>query len=53
MVGGGSTADAAAADAYEPPEVDEATRAYLRAKFGPKRPEKSKSGQEQAGKVDR
>jgi Helix-turn-helix domain len=47
-VGGGSTADAAAADAYEPPEVDEATRAYLRAKFGPK----SKSGQEQAGRVE-
>jgi hypothetical protein len=36
VVGGGSTADAAAADAYEPPEVDEATRAYLRDRFGPK-----------------
>jgi Helix-turn-helix domain len=39
----GSTADAAADDEYTPPEVDEATKAYLRERFGPK----SKSGQEQ------
>jgi hypothetical protein len=42
VVGGGSTADAAAADAYHTPEVDEATKAYLRERFGPK----SKNGQE-------
>ena len=49
MLGGGSTADAAAAEAYEPPPVDESTRAWLRSRgLGLKRPaEQIKSGQEQ------
>lgn len=51
---GGSTADAAAAEVpYNPPEVDEATKAYLRAKFGPKVKSKSGQEQEQAGRVER
>jgi hypothetical protein len=47
VLGGGSTADAAAAEAYEPPPVDEATRAWLRSRgLGLKRPPDEQSGQE-------
>lgn len=48
VLGGGSTADAVAAEAYEPPPVSEAQKAWLRSRgLGPKGPPKSKSGQEQ------
>jgi hypothetical protein len=48
VLGGGSTADAAAAEAYEPPPVDEATKAWLRSRgLGPKQPPDEQSGQEQ------
>jgi hypothetical protein len=47
VLGGGSTADAAAAEAYEPPPVDEATRAWLRSRgLGLKRPPDEQSGQQ-------
>jgi hypothetical protein len=55
VVGGGSTADAAAADVYEPPPVSDTQKAWLASRgLGPKRPPaKSKSGQEQAEGVER